>query len=1442
MSGSIRNFIVINRIIFWVLIVAYTSPFPLVWGSPYLSAEHYWPMHNITNGILEDVRGAAHTVVHEGKIVIVPQLGYALSLDGKDDWVDTGGFNADCVTEPSRCENGFTMSFWLKVHGTGYILSSGSFTNKRNGPGYQLYYHQSLKRFKFLLETRDKKWTLFIHEEVGLWTHMAFTWRERNGLSYYEDGNLSSFTDKPEIVSALRQQNYTPVITLARPSSSLDLKKFGKFEISQFAIWQKELSAADIAGVYGDGLSYNSNFAMCCHFKSVSPCMKNPCHDPEHCRRIMESAERKCICPSVNLRLKTCKAKITGECEDKSTSCAVFASQSEYCKRRKMREICPRSCNYCAPARPFTTLKPTLETSSTFMSRISRKSRNPSTVIPTNGGPTGSGLTTNPTRTPTTARRGKRGESCDGLTCEYHERCVNTSHGYVECKCPQHTCHNARKIICGTDGKTYLNMCVLRKEICRVKQQIKKKHDGRCSGELFPSATHYWPLNKVSQEKKVNDLRGNSNGNVYNGVKQSTADQIGGVLTLDGKDAFIELSGFKEECIVDPSSCSEGLSVAFWIKYIKGEFILSSGHYTSSSVGPGYRFVCENCGPHLTSSGRFILELSNHSHKWRILLDSLPKWWFHFAFTWSRMHGLKFYKNGRLAVKSKKPDFIRNGGKATNKISIGKPNSLNSIFMPNKHGEFSIGHFAIWIYELSWDNVELAFLSSLTKTTSSIKCCHSMKADPCVKNPCHNGATCQRLENRYKCICEVNNLNRNCEHAPVPCEDAIDNCDRFVQQDGYCKSHKRRMWSICPKACNFCLGGSEKAIRSTQVSASASFKTNVRLTETTPRSQIVGETLQSENRSAQSTREGGEISITSKVAYTKHGSKMASMLSSKPVEASDMKDNSRSRSGYEMIGTFDKRVIISTKIPSLFSDFTPKGSTTRTHSMSTAIRPHKTSQLSSASSSRTTVIKESLSITSVTAFQDSESFSSTAISKVSSSISLKKSTGDESYAKHTSTSGHVKYTNTPSSTETPVNSIKTTSIISLPVATGHFSFTLAQTLLSSTVAVQEKAPLTCNINNVTCVCFNCGQVRPKGGICCMDHVDNTKTQQGVVINMINITVESFYPKVNVVAKVIEGVIWDSCMTNSSLCLGEENVLEAIRVRKKRSAQSFFFNDDFLLDILRIKRDSESGHHSSQFRASPVNEGALRPDIKPSNINITRVHVIIYGIYSKAGTPSAVGTAFYVTVTSLSNGTNHTQVLDGKGLLQILRDKRNVLENKLNITIDSFSAALPSESLTPSSALMPNPSAPSKNLQTPLASPEVPTSAVQGSTDGDDSKGISQGMLILIISAAIGGLVLLVVLSVFIFTRFYRQRKGEFVPDKNYPNPHSKQNSEAPGVDDDVDNIASFNDVIDPSTPRITDVPHKPTRTQSSSGGGPGSVKKPKKPMGVKVTYKPPKWD
>jgi len=499
-------------------------------------------------------------------------------------------------------------------------------------------------------------------------------------------------------------------------------------------------------------------------------------------------------------------------------------------------------------------------------------------------------------------------------------------------------------------------------------------------GARFTKATHYLPLNGTTAARKLLDLRGNASGVPENGVKQSTADQIGYVLTLDGTDDFIELKNIKDQCIVDPSLCREGLSVAFWIKYNTGKFIISSGQYTDRNFGPGFRFICESCpkkkGPHLYRSRRFLLELSTINRKWTILLDHIPIWWFHFAFTWNHKRGLKFYKNGQLFVSSSNPETVVDGkGIANDLITIGKPNSLMDMYSTTGYGDLSIAHLVIWTYELTKFDVEIAFLSALTKTKNSLRCCQAMKDDPCFRDPCRGGVECQQMEDRFKCICSDVNLNRAClreQKLPEPCMDNSEvRCAALAAQDGYCENNRKRMSSICPKSCNFC--------------------------------------------------------------------------------------------------------------------------------------------------------------------------------------------------------------------------------------------------------------------------------------------------------------------------------------------------------------------------------------ASQSKTEPT-------------------------------------------------------------------------------------------SLPFDTALVPNASPGKENQQTSLSTPQVPTTSVALESEGGDDKGVSQSTLILIIGAAIGGLVLLVVLLVFILTRFYRQRKGEFVPDKTYPSSHSKQNGET-GVED-VENISSF---IDPSAPRITDVPHKPTRSQSSATGGAGG-KKPKKPMGVKITYKPPKWD
>ena len=55
------------------------------------------------------------------------------------------------------------MTFWLKSSKSGNIMSSGSFTDNRDGPGFRLTYKRSLERYEFVVETRRRKWLLYIH-------------------------------------------------------------------------------------------------------------------------------------------------------------------------------------------------------------------------------------------------------------------------------------------------------------------------------------------------------------------------------------------------------------------------------------------------------------------------------------------------------------------------------------------------------------------------------------------------------------------------------------------------------------------------------------------------------------------------------------------------------------------------------------------------------------------------------------------------------------------------------------------------------------------------------------------------------------------------------------------------------------------------------------------------------------------------------------------------------------------------------------------------------------------------------------------------------------------------------------------------------------------------------------------------------------------------------
>ena len=112
----------------------------------------------------------------------------------------------------------------------------------------------------------------------------------------------------------------------------------------------------------------------------------------------------------------------------------------------------------------------------------------------------------------------------------------------------------------------------------------------------------------------------------------------------------------------------------------------------------------------------------------------MPKWWFHFAFTWSPNAGLKFYLNGELAASNNNTEEIESGtGISNDEVTIGKTNSLLDMVYNDMYGDLSIGHLAIWTKELSKSRVWMTFRSTLdTRTIKSMTCCQNMKGIVCI--------------------------------------------------------------------------------------------------------------------------------------------------------------------------------------------------------------------------------------------------------------------------------------------------------------------------------------------------------------------------------------------------------------------------------------------------------------------------------------------------------------------------------------------------------------------------------------------------------------------------------------------------------------------------------------------------------------------------------------
>lgn len=80
-------------------------------------------------------------------------------------------------------------------------------------------------------------------------------------------------------------------------------------------------------------------------------------------------------------------------------------------------------------------------------------------------------------------------EPCADVQCEEPKTCKADSQGNAQCVCPdERDCPMTVDTVCGSDGKTYLNECVMKAKACVNEMSFYVVRDGYCGKhKLFDS-------------------------------------------------------------------------------------------------------------------------------------------------------------------------------------------------------------------------------------------------------------------------------------------------------------------------------------------------------------------------------------------------------------------------------------------------------------------------------------------------------------------------------------------------------------------------------------------------------------------------------------------------------------------------------------------------------------------------------------------------------------------------------------------------------------------------------------------------------------------------------------------------------------------------------------------------------------------------------------------
>jgi len=232
-------------------------------------AIHYWPIDNMIEEkdspkIFHDYKNLKHGYGTGDISIRKGVTNHGVATKYKQSSIITDKLNEICFSNPSQCQKGLSVAFWVKLGmslenrrfllGTSTSTSLGTSLDKKSKIGIWITQIQINKNIYLTIKigTRQRLWTLKPLVLPDKWIHVSVTWNTTNGLSVYLNGKLNS---RSNYYRSNFHQNVVVKRTLiiSKPVKNVSLNKsklLGEISFDDIALWDRILNQDEIAAMH----------------------------------------------------------------------------------------------------------------------------------------------------------------------------------------------------------------------------------------------------------------------------------------------------------------------------------------------------------------------------------------------------------------------------------------------------------------------------------------------------------------------------------------------------------------------------------------------------------------------------------------------------------------------------------------------------------------------------------------------------------------------------------------------------------------------------------------------------------------------------------------------------------------------------------------------------------------------------------------------------------------------------------------------------------------------------------------------------------------------------------------------------------------------------------------------------------------------------------------